>query len=97
MNEKKIKNFGTDAATASAKRVRHQSAVRRRLRHLHRAKPVERSDLRKSAKSGIEAAQTEGPRPRAGISVYLGLGGCDPGTHHGRDTAGSDAGTTRKS
>ena len=63
-----------DAKTVSAKRPRHQSTARRRVRHLHRAKPVERS-LRKSLNSGLQrSSATEGSRPWAGISVFFGLG-----------------------
>ena len=34
----------SDAHTAPAKRARHQNLVRRRVRHLHRLQPAERSD-----------------------------------------------------
>ena len=68
--------------------------MRRRVRHLRRAKPEERSDLRKSTNSGQQrSGATEWARPRGGTFVHLGLGGCDPGALHGRDAVGKDAGT----
>ena len=84
---------GVMRKTAASKRARYQTAVRRRLRHLHRAKPVERNDLHKRSDSGLQrSSATEGPRPRPGTSVDVGLSGSHPKANH-RDAATRHAGT----
>ena len=84
----------SDAKTASAKRAGHPSAVRRRVRHSHRARQLSAVfSARAQTRAYNEAVQQKGRGPLAGTSVHLSLGGSDSGAHHGRDAAGRDAGT----
>ena len=54
-------SHGSDAQTAAAKRTRHQNLVRRRVRHLHRLKPAERSGGGKGTTAGLQRrSATEG-------------------------------------
>ena len=57
----------SDAPSADAKRARHQNFVPRRVQHLRRPQPVERSGGGKGTKAGLQRrSATEGPWSRAG-------------------------------
>ena len=71
---------GVMPRTATAKRARHQNFVRRRVRHLHRLKPAERSGGSKGTNAGPQRRSAiEGPWSRSGTTVHLEWAGLVPG------------------